>query len=380
MKIGIPKEIKSKEFRVGMIPSGVRLLVESGHEVYIQKNAGEKSGFPDSSYQQAGGIILDDTKEIFELCEMIVKVKEPQPQEYDLLKPGQILFTYLHLAPHRELTEILQTKKVTAIGYETVQESGSLPLLAPMSQIAGRVAPMVASYFLSAHNRGMGVLIGGSTGILPSKVLVIGSGTVAKNAAKIVSGMGADVIVMGRNAESMRYIEESMDANVSTLYSNDYTMEKILPEVDMVIGAVYVTGEKTPHVITREMLSLCKKGAVLVDVAIDQGGCIETSRPTTHDDPVFEVDGVLHYCVANIPGDYPVTATQALSNATILYVKKIAELGWKDASLHDAAIYSGVNVAGGFVTEKGVAKAHQIKYHALKDIIDDCPEFGGKTY
>lgn len=379
MKIGIPKEIKSKEYRVGIIPSGVRSLVESGHEVYIQKDAGEKSGFTDNDYQQAGGMVLDEPKEIFDICEMIVKVKEPQPQEYDLLKPGQILFTYLHLAPYKALTEILQEKKVTAIAYETVQEGGRLPLLEPMSQIAGRVAPMVASYFLSAHNRGMGVLISGSSGILPSKVLIIGSGTVAKNAAKIASGMGADVIIMGRNAESMTAIEEMMPANVSTLYSNAYTMEKILPTVDIVIGAVYVTGEKAPHLITREMLSLCKKGAVLVDVAIDQGGCIETSRPTTHDDPVFEVDGVLHYCVANMPGDYPVTSTQALSNATMPYVRKIADLGWKSASLQDAAIYSGVNVAGGFVTEKGVAKAHQIHYHLLKDVIDECPNFGGNA-
>lgn len=376
VKIGIPKEIKIKEYRVGMIPSGVRLLVESGHKVYIQKNAGEKSGFSDSDYQQAGGLILDDPKEIFEICEMIVKVKEPQPEEYDSLKPGQILFTYLHLAPNKKLTEILLEKKVIAIGYETVQEAGSLPLLEPMSQIAGRVAPMVASYFLSMHNNGMGVLIGGSTGILPSKVLVIGSGTVAKNAAKIASGMGADVIVMGRNPQSMKSIEASMNTNVSTLYSNAYNMEKILPLVDIVIGAVYVTGEKTPQLITRKMLSLCKKGAVLVDVAIDQGGCIETSRPTTHDDPVFELDGVLHYCVANIPGDYPLTATQALSNATIPYVKKIADMGWKNASLKNPAIYSGVNVAGGLITDEGVANAHRMGYHMLKDIMYHCPEFG----
>jgi len=376
MKIGIPKEIKIKEYRVGMIPSGVRSLVESGHHVYIQKNAGEKSGFSDSAYQQAGGVILDDPNEIYKICEMIVKVKEPQSEEYDSLTPGQILFTYLHLAPNKKLTEILLEKKVTAIAYETVEEAGRLPLLEPMSQIAGKVAPMVASYFLSMHNKGMGVLVGGTSGILPSKVLIIGSGNVAKNAAKIASGMGADVIIMGRNPHSMTEIEDTMDANVSTLYSNAYNLEKILPEVDIVIGAVYVTGARTPHLITRNMLSLCKKGAVLVDVAIDQGGCIETSRPTTHDEPVFELDGVLHYCVANIPGDYPLTATQALANATIPYVKKIADMGWKSASLKDAAIYSGVNVAGGFVTEKAVANAHQMDYHILKDIMYECPEFG----
>ncbi|UPT76609.1 alanine dehydrogenase [Sulfurovum sp. XGS-02] len=376
MKIGIPKEIKSKEYRVGMIPSGVRSLVEAGHQVYIEKDAGEKSGFFDSDYQQAGGFILDDPKEIFSICEMIVKVKEPQQEEYDSLKPGQILFTYLHLAPNKKLTEILLEKKVTALGYETVQDNGRLPLLSPMSQIAGRVAPMVASYFLSMHNKGMGVLISGSTGILPSKVLIIGSGNVAKNAAKIASGMGADVIVMGRNLQSMRSIEASMGSNVSTLYSNAYNMEKILPIVDIVICAVYVTGEKTPQLITRKMLSYCKKGTVLVDVAIDQGGCIETSRPTTHDEPVFEVDGVLHYCVANIPGDYPLTATEALANATIPYVKKIADLGWKNACLEDTVIYSGVNVAGGFVTDEAVANAHQMDYQMLKDIMYDCPEFG----
>lgn len=376
MKIGIPKEIKTREKRVGIIPSGVSLLVQSGHEVYIEKNAGVKSGFSDDAYKQVGAMILQSPKEIFDTCEMILKVKEPQPQEYDLLKPGQILFTYLHLAPLRDLTEILKEKKVTAIAYETVQEGKRVPLLEPMSQIAGKVAPMVASYFLSAHDDGMGVLIGGTNGVLPSKVLIIGSGTVAKNAAKIAAGMGADVVIMGRNPSSMAELEDIMPANVSTLYSNAYNIEKILPTVDIVIGAVYIRGEKAAHLITREMLSLCKKGAVLVDVAIDQGGCIETSRPTTHDDPVFEVDGVIHYCVANMPGDYPVTSTQALSNATIPYVKKIADLGWQHASLQDPAIYSGVNVAGGFVTEQAVAKAHQMEYHELKDIIDDCPEFG----
>lgn len=376
MKIGIPKEIKIKEYRVSIIPPGVRLLVQSGHKVYIEKDAGEKSGFSDDDYSEAGAIILQGANEIFSTCEMILKVKEPQPQEYDLLKPGQILFTYLHLAPFRELTEILKEKEVTAIAYETVQEGGRMPLLEPMSQIAGKVAPMVASYFLSAHTSGMGVLIGGSSGVLPSKVLIIGSGTVAKNAAKIAAGMGADIIVMGRNPSSMSALEDMMPANISTLYSNRYNIEKILPTVDIVIGAVYIRGEKAAHLITREMLSLCKKGAVLVDVSIDQGGCIETSRPTTHDDPVFEVDGVIHYCVTNIPGDYPVTATQALANATIAYVKKIADLGWKKASLQDAAIYSGVNVAGGVVTEQAVAKAHQMEFHELKDIINNCPKFG----
>lgn len=377
MKIGIPKEIKTKEYRVGIVPSGVKLLVQSGHEVYIEKDAGVKSGFSNDDYKKAGANILEYAKDIFNTCEMILKVKEPQPLEYDLMKPGQILFTYLHLAPVRELTVALKEKKVTAIAYETVQEEGRMPLLEPMSQIAGKVAPMVAGYFLSSHNNAMGVLMGGSSGVPPSKVLIIGSGTVARNAAKIAAGMGADVIVMGRNPSSMSALEDMMPANVSTLFFSSYNMEKILPTVDIVIGAVYIRGEKAPHLITKEMLFLCKKGAVLVDVAIDQGGCIETSRPTTHDDPVFEVDGVIHYCVANIPGDYPVTATQALANATIPYVKKIADLGWKRASLQDAAIYSGVNVAGGVVTQKAVAKAHQMDYHELKDIIDDCPNFGG---
>ena len=379
MKIGIPKEIKTKEYRVGIIPSGVRVLVQGGHKVYIEQNAGEKSGFSDEDYMQAGGLILKSAEEIFDICEMILKVKEPQHREYDLLKPGQILFTYLHLAPLRELTEVLKEKKVIAIAYETVQEGKRVPLLEPMSQIAGRVAPMVASHFLSAHNNGMGVLIGGATGVLPSRVLIIGSGTVARNAAKISVGLGADVVIMGRNPNSMSALETLMPDNVSTLYSSHYNIEKILPTVDIVIGAVYSTGEKAPHLITKEMLSLCKKGAVLVDVAIDQGGCIETSRPTTHDDPVFVVDGVIHYCVANMPGDYPVTATYALTNATLPYVKKIADLGWKNASLQDSAIYSGVNVAGGFVTEKAVAKAHKMEYHELKSIIDNCLEFGGSV-
>ncbi len=375
MKIGVPKEIKTKEYRVGMIPSGARVLVQSGHEVFIEKEAGVKSGFLDDDYIEAGATILQSPKEIFERCEMILKVKEPQPQEYDLLKAGQILFTYLHLAPLRELTEVLKMKKVIAIAYETVEEGNRVPLLEPMSQIAGRVAPMVASHFLSAHNNGMGVLIGGATGVLPSRVLIIGSGTVAKNAAKIAVGLGADVVIMGRNPSSMSALEMLLSENVSTLYSSQYNIEKMLPTVDIVIGAVYSTGEKAPHLITKEMLRFCKKGTVLVDVAIDQGGCFETSRPTTHDDPVFEVDGVIHYCVANMPGDYPVTATYALTNATLPYVKKIADYGWKDASLQDSAIYSGVNVAGGFVTEKAVAKAHKMAYSALKGVLDQCPEF-----
>ena len=375
MKIGVPKEIKVKEYRVGMIPSGVRVLVQSGNEVYIEKEAGVKSGFSDDDYVEAGATILQTPQEIFEHCQMIIKVKEPQPPEYDLLRAGQILFTYLHLAPLRELTEVLKEKKVIAIAYETVQEGKRVPLLEPMSQIAGRVAPMVASHFLSAHNNGMGVLIGGATGVLPSRVLIIGSGTVAINAAKIAVGMGADVVIMGRNPSSMSALETLMPDNVSTLYSSHYNIEKILPTVDIVIGAVYSTGEKAPHLITKEMLPLCKKGTVMVDVAIDQGGCIETSRPTTHDDPVFEVDGVIHYCVANMPGDYPVTATYALTNATLPYVKKIADIGWKDASLQDSAIYSGVNVAGGYVTEAAVAKAHQMEFSELKDIMEECPTF-----
>lgn len=375
MKIGIPKEIKAKEFRVGIIPSGVELLTQSGHEVYIVKNAGEKSGISDEDYTESGALLVDTLQEVYAICEMILKVKEPQPQEYDLLRPGQIIFTYLHLAPLKELTEVLQRKQVIAIAYETVQKEGRVPLLEPMSQIAGRVAPMVGSYFLSAHHNARGVLVGGATGVLPSRVLILGSGTVAKNAAKIASGMGADVVIMGIDPVSMKQIEDALPSNVSTIYSNKYNIEKILPTVDMVIGAVYLTGAKAPHLITKEMLSLCKKGAILVDVSIDQGGSIETSRPTTHDDPIFEVDGVIHYCVANMPGDYPVTATHALSNATIPYVKMIADMGWKDASLHDSAIYSGVNVAGGYATEPAVAKAHHMQYHELKDIMDKCTDF-----
>lgn len=377
MKIGVPKEVKSREYRVGIIPSGVDMLTQSGHEVYIEKNAGARSGFCDDDYVQAGAVIVPSPKEIYENCEMILKVKEPQPEEYDLLKPGQILFAYLHLAPQKELTKILQEKKVIAIAYETIQEQGRLPLLEPMSQIAGKIAPMAGGYFLSAHVNGSGVLMGGCSGVPPSKVLILGSGTVARYAAKTASGMGADVMVMGRNLKSMAEFETIMPPNVSTFYSTRYALEKILPAVDMVIGAVYNVGEKTPHLITRQMLALCKKGAVLVDVAIDQGGCIETSRPTTHDAPIFEVDGVVHYCVANMPGDYPVTATQALANATLAYAKKIADLGWDSASLQDNAIYGGVNVAGGFVTQQSVAKAHKTAYHELKEIIGKCQKFGG---
>lgn len=375
MKIGVPREVKTKEYRVGMIPSGVEQLVGSGHQVYIEKGAGEKSGFCDSEYAEAGASIVKSPGEIYDQCEMIIKVKEPQPEEYHLLKPGQILFAYLHLAPVPELTKVLQEKKVTAIAYETLQEKGILPLLDPMSQIAGEVAPLVGSYFLAAHNGGSGKLISGATGVTPARVLIIGSGTVAKSAAKVAAGMGAEVVIMGRNRHSMAKLEETLPANISTVYSNRYNLEKILPTVDIVIGAVYITGEKTPKLITREMLSLCKRGSILVDVSIDQGGSIETSHPTTHEDPVFEVDGVLHYCVANIPGSYPATSTQALANATVTYAKRIADLGWREAVLNDAAIYSGVNVAGGFVTNEAVAKTHGITYRELRDIIALCPAY-----
>lgn len=375
MKIGIPKEVKTREYRVGMIPSGVEQLVRSGHRVFIEKGAGEKSGFDDSDYSEAGASIVQSPRELYDQCEMIIKVKEPQTEEYDLLKPGQILFAYLHLAPVPELTRVLQEKKVIAIAYETLQENGTLPLLDPMSQIAGEVSPLVAGYFLSAHNHGSGVLISGATGVSPARVLIIGSGTVAKSAAKVAAGMGADVLIMGRNRNSMARLEETLPANISTIYSNRYNLEKLLPAVDIVIGAVYITGEKTPKLITREMLPLCKKGSILVDVSIDQGGCIETSRPTTHENPVFEVDGVLHYCVANIPGSYPMTSTQALANATIKYAKHIADMGWREAVMQGDAIYSGVNVAGGFVTNEPVAQTHGIAYHELRDIIDLCPDY-----
>ena len=374
MKIGIPKEIKTKEFRVGMIPSGVKQLVESGHKVYVQQGAGENSGFSDDDYTDVGAVILQSAKEVFDQCVMIIKVKEPQPEEYDLMREGQILFTYLHLAPEPTLTKALQGKKVIAIAYETLQVGNTLPLLDPMSQIAGEVAPLVGSYFLSAHNGGNGVLITGATGVPPAKVLIIGSGTVAKGAAKVAAGMGAEVMIMGRNRSSMEKLEDTLPSNVTTLYSNQYNLERLLPTVDIVVGAVYVTGEKAPKLITREMLSFCKKGAVLVDVSIDQGGCIETSRPTTHDKPIFEVDGVLHYCVANIPGNYPMTSTQALSNATIPYAKRIADLGWREA-IKDDAIYSGVNVAGGYVTNEAVANVHGLEYRELKKVIDLCPSF-----
>ncbi|HEO99326.1 MAG: alanine dehydrogenase [Campylobacterales bacterium] len=375
MKIGVPKEVKTREYRVGMIPSGVEQLVASGHLVYIEKGAGEKSGFFDSDYAEAGASIVQSPREIYAQCEMIIKVKEPQPEEYDLLKPGQILFAYLHLAPVPELTGVLQEKKVIAIAYETLQENGTLPLLDPMSQIAGEVAPLVGGYFLSAHNHGSGVLISGATGVTPARVLIIGSGTVAKSAAKVAAGMGADVLIMGRNRSSMVRLEETLPANISTVYSNRYNLEKILPAVDIVIGAVYITGEKTPQLITREMLPLCKKGSILVDVSIDQGGCFETSRPTTHENPVFEVDGVLHYCVTNIPGNYPMTSTQALANATIKYARRIADLGWREAVMGDQAIYSGVNVAGGFVTNEPVAQTHGIEYRELRDIVDLPPDY-----
>jgi alanine dehydrogenase len=362
MIIGVPKEIKPQEYRVALIPSGAQQLVADGHTVIIEKSAGEGSGYSDEAYIAAGATMVDTHAEVFEKSELVVKVKEPIEPEYPLLKKGQILFTYLHLAADRPLTEALLASGCTGIAYETVVSNGKLPLLEPMSEIAGRMASLVGAYSLSKNTSGMGKLIGGIPGVLPAKVTVIGGGTAGVNAANMAAGMGADVTILEVNAERMKYLDQVMPKNVKTLFSNPANIESLLPDTDLLIGAVLVPGAKTPNLVTRDMLKIMKKGSVLVDIAIDQGGCIETSHATTHQDPTYEVEGVTHYCVANMPGAYARTSTQGLTNVTFGYLRKLANLGVKGALKADAGLVPGVNVQDGKLTFKAVAEALDMPY------------------
>jgi alanine dehydrogenase len=362
MKIGIPTEIKPQEHRVALVPSGVGPLVAAGHSVYIEKGAGIGSGYPDQSYIDAGALMLDTHEEVFDAADLIVKVKEPIACEYGLLRKEQILFTYLHLAADPELTEALIASGCTAIAYETVVKKGRLPLLEPMSEIAGRMSTMVGAVQLSKNNSGLGKLLGGIPGVLPAKVLVIGGGTAGVNAARIAAGLGADVTIMDIDVDRMRALDDILPANINTLYSNQANIEGLLPEVDLLIGAVLVPGAKAPKIITRPMLNMMKEGSVLVDIAIDQGGCVETSHATTHQDPTFVVDGVTHYCVANMPGAYARTATLGLTNVTFGYLKSIANLGVKAAVAADPSLLAGVNVSEGKIHYAAVAEALGLEY------------------
>lgn len=363
MRIGIPKEIKNNENRVGMTPAGVAELVKHGHEVMVQHTAGEGSGFPDSDYIGAGASILPTIEDVYASADMIVKVKEPIEPEYPLIRAGQVLFTYFHLASDRPLTDAMLDSGAVCIAYETVTApDGSLPLLIPMSEVAGRMATLNGAYYLQKTKGGMGKLLCGVPGVKPAKVLVLGGGIVGQAAARVAAGMGANVVIADISLPRLRELSVSMPPNVDTLYSSSHNIQQELPDTDIVIGSVLIPGDKTPHLIDRQMLSLMQKGSVLVDVAIDQGGCFETSRPTTHSNPVYEVDGIVHYAVANIPGAVPYTSTMALTNATLRYAIKLADKGWRNACLEDAALRAGVNIVGGKITFKPVADLYSLPY------------------
>src|SRR5579859_1750003 len=357
MIIGVPKEIKSQEYRVALLPSAAYQLIKRGHEVLVERNAGSGAGYPDEDYKQAGATLLNDHADIFNRAELVVKVKEPLSAEYGLLRPGQILLTYLHLAADRALTEALMKSGVTALAYETIEVNRRLPLLEPMSEIAGRMSILVGGYFLAKHFGGSGVLLGGVPGVLPGKVVVLGGGTSGINAARMAQGLGADVTILEVDLERMRFLDITLHT-AHTLYSSEAHLMELLPSVDLLIGAVLLPGARAPKLIRREMLRRMRPGSVLVDIAIDQGGCAETSRPTTHHDPVYVEEGVTHYCVANMPGAYARTATQALTNATFRYVETLADLGVAEACEKFPALVSGINVKGGKLTNKAVAEAH----------------------
>jgi len=371
MLVGIPKETKKAEFRVAAIPAGVKTLCETGHKVFVERRAGEGSGFSDEEFKKAGAEIIEDKKRLFDDAELILKVKEPLPQEYELFHEGQVLFTYLHLAADKALTEALLKSKVVGIAYETVQkDDGCLPLLVPMSEMAGRISPLVGSFYLAKHKGGSGKFIGGVPGVPPAKVVIIGGGTVGMNAAKMAAGMRAQTVILDINPERMRYLDDIMPSNVTTLMSNFYSLEKILLDTDLLIGAVLIPGAKAPHILTRKILKLMREGSVIVDVAVDQGGCVETTHPTTQDDPVFEVDGVVHYCVANMPGAYPKTSTLALTNATLPYVLKIANKGYKDALREDLALARGLNLMNSKLTCRKVAEAHNLPFFSIEEALN----------
>lgn len=361
MIIGVPKEIKPQEYRVGLSPSAAYQLIRRGHAVVVEREAGAGAGFVDAEYEQAGATLVPEHAEVFHRAELVVKVKEPRPSEYGLLRRGQVLFTYLHLAPDRGLTLALLESGVTGIAYETVEVKGRLPLLEPMSEIAGRMSVLVGGYYLAKHAGGSGTLLGGVPGVLPGRVVVLGGGTSGINAARMATGLGADVTILEVDLERMRFLDITLHT-AHTLYSNETHLVDLLPSVDLLIGAVLVPGARAPRLLRREMLRVMRPGSVLVDIAIDQGGCAETSRPTTHDQPVFVEEGVLHYCVANMPGAYARTATQALTNVTYPYIELLADHGLQEACRRQPALVSGINVQDGHLTCPAVAAAHGLSH------------------
>ena len=370
MKIGVPKEIKPSENRIALLPVGAEQLIAHGHEVYVETNAGVGSGFDNDAYLAAGAKILPTPAEVFEVADMILKVKEPLPAEFPLIKEDQILFTYFHFAAGEELTLAIRDTKSIAIAYETVSAcNGELPLLVPMSEVAGRMATQEGAKYLEHRMGGRGVLLGGVPGVLPGKVVVLGGGVVGTNAAKMAAGLGARVIMMDLNLERLRYLDDVMPSNVITMMSNPENIRREISDADLVVGAVLIAGAKAPHLITRDMLKLMPNRSVVVDVAVDQGGCIETCKPTTHDDPVYTVENVLHYCVANMPGAVPFTSTLALTNATLPFAIKIANLGAEKAALKHRSIYDGINMYKGKVTYDAVAEAFDLEYTPLDELL-----------
>ena len=370
MKIGIPKEIKNNENRVGMTPAGVAELIKHGHDVYVQHTAGQNSGFPDEAYTAVGASILATIEEVYAVADMIVKVKEPIAPEYALVRKGQLLFTYFHFACEHELTEAMVKSGGVCLTYETVQlPDGSLPLLIPMSEVAGRMATINGAYYLQKTKGGKGKLICGVPGVKPAKVLVLGGGIVGQTAARVAAGMGANVVIADVSLPRLHELSVTMPPNVDTLYSSHHNIVSELPDTDIVIGSVLIRGDATPKLITRDMLKLMEPGTVLVDVAIDQGGCFETSHPTTHSDPVYEVDGIVHYAVANIPGAVPNTSTAALTNATMKYAVALADKGWRQACKDDAALRAGLNVVEGKITFKPVADLFGMPYTDVAEVL-----------
>jgi alanine dehydrogenase len=369
MRIGVAKEIKPQEYRVALTPAGARELVQGGHEVVVEEGAGVGSAFPDDTYVRAGASIAS-VDDVWERSELLLKVKEPIAEEYPRLRAGLTLFTYLHIAADEPLTRALVDSGITAIAYETVEtDRGALPLLAPMSEIAGRLAPQAGAHHLEKPKGGRGLLLGGVAGVAPGRVLVIGGGIVGYNAAIIALGFGAQVTILERSVDRMRHLEEILSGRVTLLMSSSLQVEESVKEADLVIGAVLIPGALAPKLVTREMLGAMKESSVLVDVAIDQGGCAETSRATTHDDPTYVVDGVIHYCVANMPGAVPITSTRSLTNVTLPYVEAIAEHGVSGAISRDPALARGVNVVSGHVTYEAVAEAHGLEYTPLDDAL-----------
>jgi alanine dehydrogenase len=369
MQIGVAKEIKPQEYRVALTPAGARELVQRGHEVLVEAGAGTGSAFPDSAYERAGAAIVS-VDDVWARSDVLLKVKEPIASEYPRLRPGLTLFTYLHIAADEPLARALVDSGITAIAYETVEtDRGDLPLLAPMSEIAGRLAPQAGAHHLEKPKGGRGLLLGGVAGVAPGRVVVIGGGIVGYNAAVIALGLGAQVTILERSVDRMRHLEEILSGRVSLLMSSTLQIEESLKEADLVIGAVLIPGALAPKLVTREMLGSMKEGSVFVDVAIDQGGCAETSRPTTHDEPVYTLEGVVHYCVANMPGAVPITSTRALTNVTLPYVEDIAEHGVVEAIRRDLSLAQGVNVVGGHVTYEAVAEAHGLRHTPLDEAL-----------